>query len=261
MFSRCDPPRNLGLFCRFLRVAVIVPSLQLSPRPPCCSRVSLNTFPLRHSELISSPAVQITSLILGTAIFSPGLNSESLRGRGLTSLEAEETESKSEPSFLETGWSGGTMDLYLTGCKNSRTILHILSLDSPHILVRSEYKDAGRAALSVNADCIDVFLVTGQSGIDPPLAGGEYLLDHTCQSTSGVTGGFWMGSGFTSLHSATPSQFRPALSAASLGRFKRSYSQHPPRYTETFLSLLRMNCTSILSPTLRENTLCTSVGT
>jgi len=81
-------------------VTVIAPSLQLSLRPPCRSRTSLNTLPPKHPKLISSSPVQTTSPTLGTAIFPLGLNLEILWGRGLASSEVEEIEGKSDPPFL-----------------------------------------------------------------------------------------------------------------------------------------------------------------
>lgn len=50
------------------------------------------------------------------------------------------------------------------------TIPSGLFLESSHILVRSEYEEAGQAALAANADNFDAFLVGGQSGIGPPLS-------------------------------------------------------------------------------------------
>ena len=46
----------------------------------------------------------------------------------------------------------------------------VRKLDSPWVLVRSEYEEASRAALSANTEYDDVLIITGQPGIGPPLS-------------------------------------------------------------------------------------------
>jgi len=46
----------------------------------------------------------------------------------------------------------------------------LLNLESSHILVRSEYEEAKRAALVANVNNFRAFLICGQVGIGPPLS-------------------------------------------------------------------------------------------
>jgi hypothetical protein len=88
----------------------------------------------------------------------------SLWGNGLASLEAQKEVGGDDEPLSDAAPAAGLV------VKIPETLPHVWHLGSPRILVRSEYKEAERAALSANADGIEAFLVTGQPGIgSPPL--------------------------------------------------------------------------------------------
>jgi len=89
---------------------------------------------------------------------------ESWMARGLASLEMEDlAERDDEPLPDVTPATSSVVQI-------PETMPSVWDLDSRYILVRSEYEEAERAAVSENARNSTAFLVTGQPGIgSPPL--------------------------------------------------------------------------------------------
>ena len=82
---------------------------------------------------------------------------DSLWGKGLASLEDK------QPLFGVDHSTRPVIEI-------PKTFPHIHLLDSPKILVRSEYEETEQAALLSNADNVDAFIVTGQPGIGQSLS-------------------------------------------------------------------------------------------
>ena len=108
---------------------------------------------------------------------------ESLWGKGLEHLRAETFEAQEiadEPTPEVDMDDGSLSDIEMddeppssaaaTVVKIPEAILDVWGLDSPWVLVRSEYEEASRAALSANTEYDDVLIITGQPGIGPPLS-------------------------------------------------------------------------------------------
>ena len=93
---------------------------------------------------------------------------ESLKARGVTTSEEEEEEE--EPADRDDEPLPDVAPATCAVVQIPETMPEVWDLDNNYILVRSEYEEAERAAVSANARNVNAFLVTGQPGIGwPPL--------------------------------------------------------------------------------------------